>query len=385
MHFSTLRYTFVFSLILLFGFGFQEVKAQPFVDGCFASPAVGTSFASTTSVTNRDSDLLRWTGAAWTGGWPGANITLAPPGAVVNTRAIWSGDGTVWTTGGEGFGLRLLTPIVTGTTYTFAFRRVSHGTGQNGNFAPILYTNTGGTFGTSYGAIPGVGTAWTNSNITFTAAGGSSGHTFVYFHNSVGSGMFLGCNTPILPMAFSGLQAFPSAERIHLEWYVQDEANYQWHVVERSLNGIDFAEVGRQASMRAGSDGHLYSHADEVQDLPDHHQLYYRIRSIDQDGLEALSPVVETAVANAQSFQAVIAPSPTTHGELAFAHFHADEAGLAKFTVQDLSGRLVSQGEWPCLPGRNTMPLQGANLAQGAYILRIQLGAKAATCRWNVQ
>lgn len=360
-------------------------KAQPFLDACFTSPTVGTSFASTANVTNNNADLLRWTGAAWTGGWGGANITLAPPGAIVNTRGIWSGDGTVWTTGGEGFGLRLTSPIVTETTYTFAFQRVSHGTGQNGNFAPILYTNAGGSFGTSYGAIPGVGTSWTNSNITFTATAGSSGHTFVYFHNNVGSGLFLACTTVILPMAFSDLQAFPNGDRIHLQWHVQDETNYQQHAVERSLNGIEFDAIGSVASVAAGLEGHFYEYADPVNGLPSGQRLYYRIRSIDQEGLEALSPVVETTVTTESSFRLAVYPNPTRQGTQANVIFYSATQGDAAFSILDVAGKLVDESVCDVQNGRNTLPIHIERLAPGMYLIRLQMGGKSAFSRLVIE
>lgn len=359
------------------------LSAQPFIDACFTSPAVGTSFAGTTNVSNRDSDLLRWTGSAWTGGWPGANITLPPPGSIVNTRAIWSGDGTVWTTGGEGFGLRLTAAIVSNTTYTFAFRRVSHGTGQNGNFAPVLYTNTGGSFGTSYGAITGVGTSWTTTNISFTASAASSGHTFVYFHNNVGSGMFLGCTTTILPMAFSDLQAFPVGQDVHLQWKIQDESNYVAHAIERSANGFDFEEIGREASVHAGPEGHLYTHADLTPISPEK-SLFYRIRSYDQEGLEALSPVVEVAMGTASTFKVQVNPTLTLSGQNAVATFFAEENQSATFQICDLQGRSLQAGTAQVVAGRNEMQMPTADLAAGIYTLSLRCGSKVGTARFIV-
>lgn len=362
-----------------------SLAAQPFVDPCFSSPATGPSFAGTANVTNNNADLLSWTGAAWTGGWPGANITLAPPGGVVGTRAIWSGDGTVWTTGGEGFGLRLSTPIVTGTTYTFSFRRVSHGTGQNGTFAPILYTNTTGTFGTSYGAISGVGTAWANPNITFTATAGSSGHTFVYFHNNVGSGLFMGCTVAILPMAFSALQAFQLGESVQLSWQVQHEESYLWHVVERSQDGFAFTEVGRIPSVQTAEEAHLYEHADDLNGLHAQGALYYRIRSIDVEGKDALSPVVMTRLGHASAFEAKLSPNPAANGSTTTMEFYASESGTAQYRLCELSGRCIRAGEWNLNAGNNRQTITLEGLAPGMYLIDVRAAGKRAHATLLVQ
>lgn len=357
--------------------------SQPFVDACFNSPAVGPSFAGTASITNSDSDLLRWTGSNWTGYWALANVTLTPPGATVGMRAIWSGDGTVWTTGGEGFGLRLSTPTVSGTTYTFAFHRVSHGYGQDGSFAPALYTNTGGTYGTLYGNIPSVGTTWTNSNISFTAT--VSGHTFVYFHNTSGSGMFLGCTTAILPMAFSGLRAYPADAAIDLEWQVQDETNYVWHVVERATDGKTFDEVGRVPSVKAGPEGHRYVFRDADPALAPAVGYQYRIRSLDQDGLETFSPVVEAKLAATSSFFVEVAPNPVVSGNAVGISYFAEENGVGEWQVTDVQGRLIFRGIVDAESGKNQFEVPTDRLSPGCYQIRLRMGQKAGNARIVVQ
>jgi Secretion system C-terminal sorting domain len=368
VRFSSLR----LALALFAYFAAGSAMAQPFVDACFTTGTVGPSFASNANIRNADADLLNWTGSNWVGGWGGANLTLAPPGSVAGTRAIWSGDGTVWTTGGEGFGLRLVTPIITGTTYTFAFRRVSHGTGQNGNFQPAIYTNTGGTFGTSYGTIPGVGTAWVNGNISFTATGASSGHTWIYFHNNVGSGMFMGCTTAILPMAFWGLQALQAGENVQLNWMVQDEENYESHVVERSLDGYNFAETGRVPSAKAGAEAHKYAFPDPVADIAAGTLLYYRIRSIDGEGKEALSPIVTTRLGDALAFETRIYPNPSAQNSPINVEFFAPEKGQAQYSVRDARGATLMQGKWNVQADRNVQSLQLSSIASGIYFLEIQ-------------
>lgn len=363
----------------------SPLLAQPFVDPCFTTGTVGTSFPANANISNNNADLLNWTGSNWTGGWPGANITLAPPGSVAGTRAIWSGDGTVWTTGGEGFGLRMSSPIVSGTTYTFSFRRVSHGTGQNGNFAPVMYTNNGGTFGISYGAIPGVGTSWNNPNISFTASGSSAGHTHVYFHNSVGSGMFMGCTTAILPMAFSQLQAYQAGESIHLQWYIQNEENYIHHRIERSEDGLAFAPVGELLSVQAADEGHWYAYDDRIAGMTSARTLFYRIVSIDQEGKQALSPVVSTRLGSAMAFETRIFPNPAAQNSSVSATFFATETGSARYQVTDLSGRILQVGEWVLQQGRNTQAISIESYAAGVYLLEITTAAGRSNALLRIQ
>lgn len=370
-------------IIMIFSFwSVQAGISQMFTDPCFTSPNVGTTFAATTDVRNNNSDLLRWTGSAWTGNWPGANITLVPPGSIVNTRAIWSGDGTVWTTGGEGFGLRVVSPIVTGTTYTFSFTRASHGTGQNGNFAPRLYTNTGGTFGTLYGPIPGVGTSWTTTNITFTAVSGSNGHTYVYFHNQSGSGMFLACLSAILPMAFSDFQAYPLGEVVNLEWKIQDEPNYRHHVVERAWDGSDFVAIGEVESVQAGAEGFVYT----FQDLAsvEGTQRFYRIRSVDWDGNEALSPVVSVRSMAPAAMELAISPNPAQQGDAMLLSFYANDESPAAVSVMDQQGRLVMELNPNCVEGKNVIEIPTSEFLPGVYWFTVKASGKVGQVKGAV-
>lgn len=135
-------------LLLLF---FNEISVgQVIIDSCFMSASPGTSFSSSSNMAGQDADLLSWTGSSWTGGWPGANLTIPPPNNGVACRAVFMGNASSWTTGGEGFGLRFTPALVTGQTYTFNITYVSHGTGSNGSFSPRFFTNSNGSITGAY-------------------------------------------------------------------------------------------------------------------------------------------------------------------------------------------------------------------------------------------
>lgn len=171
---------------LLLSLFFVELSfGQVIVDSCFTSATPGTSFSSSSNLTGFDSDLLSWTGSGWTGGWPGANLSIPPPNNGVGCRAIFIGNGVSWTTGGEGFGLRLSSSLVSGQTYTFNFTYVSHGTGSTGSFSPMFYTNTSGYLSGAYfvGNLTPVGYTWTTSSFTFTVTASQAGHNWVVIHS----------------------------------------------------------------------------------------------------------------------------------------------------------------------------------------------------------
>jgi gliding motility-associated-like protein len=181
--------------------------SQQIIDSCFTSTTTGTGFNASANLTSLNGDLMQWNGSSWLDGWPGANITIAPPAGGNGCRAIWCGSGTVWTTGGEGFGIRLNGPLVAGQTYTYNFTTVSHGVGSDGNFSPMLYTNTSGSVGgVLVGNLTPAGNTWVTNAFTFTATAAQAGHTWIIiFTGPNGSSGFVNnfcvsCNVPqIIP------------------------------------------------------------------------------------------------------------------------------------------------------------------------------------------
>lgn len=147
---------------------------------------------------------MQWNGSSWSGGWPGANITVPPPAGGSGCRAIWCGSGSAWTTGGEGFAARLNGPLVAGQSYTFNFTTISHGTGSNGSFSPRFLTNSSSALGsaTFVGNLTPAGTSWVANAFTFTATAAQAGHTWIFIHSgSAGSSGFVNnlcvtCNVP---------------------------------------------------------------------------------------------------------------------------------------------------------------------------------------------
>lgn len=176
--------TLILYLIILLIFPLSGYSQQ-IIDSCFTSAATGTSFPGSSNIIGFDGDLMQWSGSAWVGGWSHANNTIPPPTGNVGCRAVFMGSASSWTTGGEGFGLRLNAPLVAGSTYTFYFTYVSHGVGSNGSFSPRFLTNSSGSMTGAYtvGFMPAVGYTWTTNSITFTAVAAQAGHTWIFLHS----------------------------------------------------------------------------------------------------------------------------------------------------------------------------------------------------------
>jgi len=167
--------------------------AQSILDSCYTSAPASTTFTSSATLSDAyDADLLEWTGTAWIGAWSNANINTPPPCNAPPVRALWVGDSSVWTTGGEAFGLKFSPPLVAGNTYVFFFTYVSDGLGSNGAFSPSVYTNTtGAQTGNYVGDFIPAGYAWETHPFIFTATAAQAGDDYLIIHSFNGSGMVL--------------------------------------------------------------------------------------------------------------------------------------------------------------------------------------------------
>lgn len=158
-----------------------SILCQLVADECFDSPTVMPSFPGTVEIGNFDSDMLQWNGTTWDGQWPNAQVNTPPPNNQVGCRALWIGNATSWTTGGEGFALWLDAPLVQGQSYSFTFEYVSAGFGSDGAFAPAILTNSSVSMSgaTEMGNLDPVGSVWEINSFNFVATAMQDGHQWL--------------------------------------------------------------------------------------------------------------------------------------------------------------------------------------------------------------
>ena len=290
-------YNILFFTITLFC---SSSLAQPTIlDPCFSSGTPGTSFASVANLADvgGNSDLCVWNGSAWTGGWPGASLTKIPPVNSAGCRAIWCGSGTAWTTGGEGFGVKLSSGLVTGTAYSFSVTYVSHGTGSTGAFNPIVYTNSSGALAGAFslGSMPAVGTTWTTNMLNFTATAAQSGHTWLIFGtwSSLSSGFINSfcstCNVSVLPIELISFEVTPKETGNALcQWVTATEKDNKQFVLQRSKDAINFSDVEIIKGAGDSNSPIEYSFTDTK---PFEGVSYYRLKIVANDNTVTYSPV----------------------------------------------------------------------------------------------
>ncbi len=150
-----------------------------------------------------------------------------------------------------------------------------------------------------------------------------------------------------------------------LLWETLTEKNVQWHIVERSVDGIKWMEVGKKAGQMESNVPVKY----ELEDRAPLAKAYYRLRSVDFDGAENLSSTI-ILTRKGEHFGITAAfPSPTKDRvTVQFASLTEENVTIQ---VTDFAGRLVLTQEFAADNGINEAVLQLATLQTGVYLVRI--------------
>ena len=175
-----------------------------------------------------------------------------------------------------------------------------------------------------------------------------------------------------LPLELASFTGKTLASTNLLLWETLTEKNVQTHIVERSIDGIQWTEVGRKP-------GQLDSHAPlkyELEDRTPPAKAYYRLRSVDVDGQENLSgSIVLTRKSDHFGITAAF-PSPTT--DQVTVQFASLTEERITVRVTDFTGRLVLEQPFDAQNGINEAQVQLGSLQAGVYLVSVSNSTAAA-------
>jgi hypothetical protein len=106
----------------------------------------------------------------------------------------------------------------------------------------------------------------------------------------------------LLPVTFTNIRAVKSEKNILVSWYVQNEINIHHYNIEKSVDGIHFAQVGTMQSNHQSNYTWLDEHAASGFN-------YYRIRSVENSGEVILSSIAKVLI-EAEKAMIIIYPNP---------------------------------------------------------------------------
>lgn len=179
----------------------------------------------------------------------------------------------------------------------------------------------------------------------------------------------------VLPITLLDFYGRAEADAIALYWTTSTELNNDYMAVERSLNGIDFEEIGRVEGRGTTSEQQQYTFVDNY---PIAGTNYYRLRQVDYDGTEEYHPVISVLFDKPLAFGMNISPNPVR--EILQVDWSLPETQDGILRVFDMQGQLMSQRAIAQGSGRYNLPTR--DLPAGFYILQMEQGGQTQTLRF---
>ncbi len=180
----------------------------------------------------------------------------------------------------------------------------------------------------------------------------------------------------VLPVALLDFSGTLVQNTTKLQWQTTSEINAQTFVVQRSVDGINFNNVGSVAANGNSNTLKNYNFNDVLSStLLQQPVIYYRLQIIDKDGKTSLSKIISIKLGG-ENKGLIAYPNPmqsqlnlqltTQNGTLAIKLF-------------DGTGKLVIQKELQAQSGTTATSLNTSNLAKGNYFLQVTNGSNKWT------
>ena len=160
-----------------------------------------------------------------------------------------------------------------------------------------------------------------------------------------------------LPINFFSFTATANNKTIQINWHTSNEITTNHFIIQQSIDGSLFTEIGTVKAIGSGANGYSFTDAH-----PTNGTNYYRLQSVEKDGESTFSKVVscEWLVV---SKQFTVFPNPA-HGNVTINGNH-----IASVQVVDNIGRVVKT---VLLKDASNPTLSVGGLQAGVYHLRVQ-------------
>ena len=275
--------------------------------------------------------------------------------------------------------LYALANVTDGQTYVYTLNSLSTPTTLSRRWT---VQDNGGTFS---GSVNGL--AWTQSGslhfstssgiyfIDQTTANSISGTVQASFvANSDGLGLTdLGSDRfptqTTLPVSLGGFSVSRQNNNAMLSWTTVTEINTDHFEIERSFDGISFSQVGTKAAAGNTTDQRNYQFADPIGSLSAA-VIYYRIRTVDQDGKASYSNIVALRIGGTvKGFN--VYPNPFVN-DLRI-ELDAAKAGAVTVRISNAAGQMVYNRSSMVQKGNNVLVIASelSALQRGTYFIEL--------------
>ena len=157
-------------------------------------------------------------------------------------------------------------------------------------------------------------------------------------------------------------------KEVVLKWLTATEIDSDYFDIQRSLDGINFANIGKVSAAGNSTTEQNYQFTDGD---PAFGEIYYRLRQVDLDGSVTYSEVVQVKL-DRNYVTPNIYPNPIHSKQNLTVDFGDIPTTSIQINIVDMSGRQVYYREFPAGQNRFDIPIN--ELTKGMYIVNGQFG-----------
>jgi hypothetical protein len=184
---------------------------------------------------------------------------------------------------------------------------------------------------------------------------------------------------PITLFNFSGIR---TANGNALSWVTSSEANSDKFLVERSLDGQEYINIGQVAAAGNSINNRFYNFLDAK---PITGRNFYRLKMVDKDATFKYSNIVTIDNRGSLTITSV-QPNPAPRGGNSLLNITGGERGIVNITISNAAGQVVQSYRVSNPTGNVQVPLSTLSLASGIYLVtyRNENGNVVETIRWTI-
>ncbi|MCC7031021.1 MAG: lamin tail domain-containing protein [Chitinophagaceae bacterium] len=235
------------------------------------------------------------------------------------------------------------------------------------------------------------GLVWSNNNV-FTPADpgwsgwGSPANSTLYVRNAASPNCYNyatfinPCSAPLpaTMLHFSGkLTRNQTAE---LKWETTAEKNVSHFEIERSNQNANFVQIGRSAAKGNSAVQQFYTFNDAS---PYIGMNYYRLKTVDEDGLYTYSNVISLLVQDAKTGIVSVYPNPASN-QLQV-DINTSAAVNTTLSIVDMLGNTLADMPLKLQKGLNEIPVSVQQFAKGNYFFKIRLNHEMQAYKFTVE
>ncbi len=195
---------------------------------------------------------------------------------------------------------------------------------------------------------------------------------------STASGTFSLSLAGTLPLELLDIKATVMPKYNLIEWSTASEKNTSHMVVERNDgSSLRWEEIGKTEAAGFSSDIRLYS----FEDARPYQKAYYRVRSVDRDGLEQVSRKVFVDRTNVNGSPGLVNAYPLPVSKSLFVDLNLDNDQSTTFHLMTITGQSVMLLHRELKAGVQTIELDLSDLPSGVYLARISNPELSETVR----